>query len=266
MKRVTLPSTDLEVSRLSFGTASLHHLPSSSQRQLLLASVAEHGITHFDTSPYYGFGLAELEIGRFLKSHNNSLTIATKVGLYPPGQRSSLASIWSRKAIGRLVPSFSRPVVDWSIAQASKSLDRSLRQLRRDYVDILFLHEPKPGLLDVDEFMEWLVRQREKGKLRYWGLAGPADLYEDWIREGHELAHILQARDHTASNDHPILNAGRCFQLTYGYLAAAHGMNERLQVGHVLRAALKRNSSGSVLVATRRIAHIAELVLAAETL
>lgn len=266
MKRIVLPGTDLSVSRLSLGTASLHHLPTSSQRQALLAAACEHGFTHLDTAPYYGFGLTEQEVGRFLKSHGNALTVATKIGLYPPGgSASTLAAVWVRKALGKLAPVFSRPIMDWSIATAAKSLEQSLRRLHRDHVDILFLHEPTPGLLEAEEFLRWFERQREQGKLRYWGLAGPAERFAIWIREGHGLARVLQVRDRAGANGHhPVLAAGRAFQLTYGYLSTARAGKENSLVGEVLHAALSRNTTGSVLVSTRRIAHLAELVSAAE--
>lgn len=267
MKRITLPGTDLLVSRLSLGTASLHHLPTSSQRQALLAAAFEQGFTHLDTAPYYGFGLAEQEVGRFLKSRGDALTVASKMGLYPPGGPSStLAAVWVRKALGKLAPVFSRPVVDWSIAAATQSLEQSLRRLQRDQVDILFLHEPTPGLLDAEEFLRWFERQREQGKLRYWGLAGPAERFATWVREGHGLARVLQVRDRAGTrDDHPVLAAGRAFQFTYGYLAAARAGKEHLPVGEVLCAALSRNPIGSVLVSTRRIAHLPELVAAVES-
>ena len=85
MRRVTLQGTDINVSRLSFGTASLHHLPTSRRRQDLLAAAFDHGFTHFDAAPYYGFGIAERELGQFLKARRGRVTITTKVGLYPPG-------------------------------------------------------------------------------------------------------------------------------------------------------------------------------------
>jgi aryl-alcohol dehydrogenase-like predicted oxidoreductase len=43
MSRVTLQVTDINVSRLSFGTASLHRLPTSRRRQDLLAAAFDHG-------------------------------------------------------------------------------------------------------------------------------------------------------------------------------------------------------------------------------
>lgn len=262
MKRILLPGTDLSMSRLSFGTASLHHLPTSFQRQALLTAAFEHGFTHFDTAPYYGFGLTELELGRFLRFHNKDVSVASKVGLYPPASAASnTVSVWLRKGLGKIAPVFSKPLVDWSIEVATKSLENSLRRLQRDYLDILFLHEPMPGLLDAEEFLRWFERQREHGKLRYWGLAGNAERFENWVKERHGLTQVLQVRDYMeANNNHPVLAAGRRFQLTFGYLAAARAGNGNFSVGQVLHAALLRNSSGAVLVSTRRIAHIPELV------
>jgi len=262
MKYTLLPGTDITISRLSFGTASLHHLGSSRKRQALLCAAVEHGFSHIDTAPYYGFGLAEIEVGRFLEKHSNHLTVATKVGLYPPGGGGgATVSVWARKALGKLVPAVTRPIIDWSIAKASKSLENSLRQLKRDHVDILFLHEPVSDLINTEEFMNWVMQQRKLGKLRYWGLAGPSEKFRSWISAGHALAQVLQVRDSIREGQsHPVLDAGRAFQLTYGYLAEAQAENRNLSVCDVLRSALARNQTGSVLVSTRRISHISTLV------
>jgi len=267
MKYTLLPGTDITISRLSFGTASLHHLESSCKRQALLAAAVEHGFSHIDTAPYYGFGLAEIEVGRLLRNRSNDLTVATKVGLYPPGGGDSTTlSVWTRKALGKLVPSFARPIIDLSIATASKSLENSLRHLKRDFVDILFLHEPASDLLTTDEFTNWLMQQRELGKLRYWGLAGPSEKFRSWISDGHALAQVLQVRDSIRNgNAHPVLDAGRAFQLTYGYLSGAQVESRDLSVRDVLRAALARNQTGSVLVSTRRISHIPTLISTMES-
>src|SRR6266513_547691 len=99
MRHVSLPGTEINVSRLSFGTASLHHLRTSRRRQDLLAAAFDHGFTHFDTAPYYGFGIAEEELGRFLIGRRTEVTITTKVGLYPPADAyPNIASVWIRKA------------------------------------------------------------------------------------------------------------------------------------------------------------------------
>ncbi|HEY8154699.1 MAG TPA: aldo/keto reductase [Myxococcota bacterium] len=256
MKRRALPGTELLVSRLCFGTGSLHHLPTPGRRQALLAEAAELGFSHFDASPYYGFGVAEHELGVFLRGRGEVITVASKVGLYPPGQRSASALLaWSRKAAGRWIPALSRVVVDWSVSAAEKSLARSLRALGRDCVDVLFLHEPAPGLLEAEEFLSWLARQRRSGRIRHWGLAGPLGLFSAWT--SHALAEILQVQDSDVPN---LVRAGREPQLSYGALSLARGGPS---VADAIRAALERNPNGSLVVSTRKPEHLRELARAA---
>ena len=71
-------------SRLGFGTSRLFNVASPQLRQRLLASAYDHGMTHFDTAPLCGFGVAERELKSVLARRPDA-TVATKVGLYPPG-------------------------------------------------------------------------------------------------------------------------------------------------------------------------------------
>lgn len=259
MKRVVLPGTDLALSRLSFGTASLHHLPSRRQRLDLLAAAFDRGITHFDTAPYYGFGLAELDLGRALGKRRGEVTIATKFGLYPPGGAvSGTPSLWLRKGLGKLSSRFSRPIADWSVAKAAQSLRNSLGRLRTDYVDILFLHEPSGEPLRSDEIWRWLEGERQNGTIRAWGLSGEPSELKASI--SHPLAMVLQVRDSTIQTEaDAVLRAGRPLQLTFGYLSATAGRAAPMPAETVVEAALLRNRTGSILISTRRPERIAEL-------
>jgi aryl-alcohol dehydrogenase-like predicted oxidoreductase len=264
MKRVVLPGTDLAMSRLSFGTASLHHLPTSGRRLELLAGALDRGITHYDTAPYYGLGLSELELGRAFGKRRDQVTIATKFGLYPPsGAVTGTPSLWLRKGLGKLAPRLSRPIVDWSPARAAQSLRSSLERLRTDYVDILFLHEPSGPALRSEEILRWLEGERKGGTIRTWGMSGePSELRTSVV---HPLAMILQVRDSTVRAEaDAVLQAGRPLQLTFGYLSATAGHVDSMPAVAVLEAALRRNSTGSVLISTRRLARIAELTDAAD--
>ena len=259
--QVTLPGTPIRVSRLSFGTASLHHLFSKRDRYALLGAAAEQGITHFDTSPYYGFGLAEQALGAFLRGHGASLTVATKFGLYPPRLHlPGTLGVWSAKALGRVLPELSRPIVDWSLGVADKSLSRSLRRLDRDCVDILFLHEPRPEWVNADEVLRWLDRQKQAGKIRCYGLAGLVEPMLPWVEHGNPLADLVQVKDSLDDREaDPLLERGRKLQLTFGYLTGAQGAGQN-DAGHILKEALARNGTGSVLFSTRRIDRIRALV------
>ena len=261
MNITILPGTDLPVSRLSFGTASLHHLFTSRERQKVLQTAASCGFTHFDTAPYYGFGLSELELGKFLATQSGKdMTVASKVGLYPPGGCANhIITVWARKACGKALKSLVTPSNNWSIAAASASLDETLRRLRRSWLDILLLHEPFSDIVNADEFLAWLELQRSIGKIRYWGLAGPPTQFAKWVHDGHEVAQVLQVPDCRECDDHPILSAGREFQITYGCMAQARRSKGIFDPREVVRGALDRNKNGTVLVSARRTPHIIDL-------
>jgi aryl-alcohol dehydrogenase-like predicted oxidoreductase len=260
VKHTILPGTELAVSRLSFGTGRLHRIPTGAQRQAILAAAVSHGFTHFDTAPYYGFGIAEAELGRFLRGAGAEVTVASKVGLYPPGGRgSSTLGVWTRKVVGKLTGTATGPVLDWSLGAATRSLEESLRTLGRDRLDILFLHEPAIGLFDVDELYGWLERQADAGKIRYWGLAGPLERFEGWT--GHRIASVLQVRDGPdGATTRRLAEHGREPQLTFGALPAAIRGSSATET---IRAALLRNPRGSVLVSSRHAAHVRELAAVA---
>ncbi len=266
MRRLTLPGTGINVSRLSFGTARLHHLPTSRRRQDLLAAAFDHGFTHFDTAPYYGFGIAEQELGRFLKGRRGGVTVATKVGLYPPGGLDlSTVSVWTRKVAGKVLPALSRPVVDWSIAAAATSLDRSLRRFGIDRIDLLLLHEPVSGTMQSEVILEWLKREQDNGRIRAWGLAGQARCMDTWLSTDHPLAMVLQVRDSLDRKEADLVRSrGRDLQITYGYLSASATLPGAPRATEILEMALRRNVTGSILVSSRQLAHVGELAAVGE--
>jgi len=266
MDIIELRDTHLSVSRLSFGTARLHHVRSTRDRQKLLATAYDHGFTHFDTSPYYGYGLNEAALGKFISQRGADATVATKIGLYSPlGSARNIAQIYFKKGLGKLLPRLSKPTIDLSLSRAEKSLDQSLRNLRRDVVDVLFLHEPDPRIVDADETLTWLESQRDKGRIRYWGVAGNHAQFSTWLKEGHPLTQVLQVRDQVDAE----VDWGKepsCYpQFTFGYLSA-HGRHLSDEtVTATLRQALWRNRFGSILVSTRKEERILVLANAART-
>lgn len=261
MEYVEIANTHLRASRLAFGTASLHHLYSQRQRQRLLEAAFSAGITHFDTSPYYGFGLAESDLGAFMQGRRSQVTVASKVGLYAPGVAAHGSfGVWARKAFGKFSRGLAAPRIDWHVQTAAHSLNASLKRLRTDYVDLLLLHEPDPSLIQSDEFLAWLEVERSKGKVRYWGLAGMPGLLEKWLCTNHPLAMIIQTKDSLAHKEADIvLKYGRRLQFTYGYLSSATSDKETKSADTVLREALQRNKDGSIVCSTRRLDRVAKL-------
>ena len=264
MKYLCIDSTDIRVSRLAFGTASLHHLFSSSDRQNVLDAAADAGISHFDTSPYYGYGLAESDLGRFAWGRRSSFTIATKVGLYPWGLESThAASVWVRKALREIVPRVSLPVVNWTLDRAKHSLEQSLRRLKTDYVDFMYLHEPVMALIAAEEFLHWISSEQVRGTMRSCGVAGLAVHVAPWVRVDHALAKVIQTQDSLDRRQADfLLESGRPLQFTYGYLSSQSKRAHTGSAESILRRALERNDQGSIIVSTRRADRIRQLARA----
>jgi D-threo-aldose 1-dehydrogenase len=252
-----LPGTELRLSRFAFGTASLHHLTSARSRRMLLEAAVEHGLTHFDTAPIYGFGSAERDLAPVLAAEPK-LTVATKVGLYPPGGGEQTgAVVFARKVLGKLYPPLSRVHVDLSVKTAEVSLDASLKRLQRERLDILFIHEPDCTRIETEEWHRWLERERERGRLIAFGIAGAMAQIEPLVSS--PLAQVIQTTDSISGHEADrVLDANRQLQITYGYLSAARRSGEAFEPRQLLIDALRRNRTGTILVSTRRRARLAE--------
>ena len=262
MQYLTIRNTNINVSRISFGTASLHHSISAKKRIMLLERALSLGITHFDTSPYYGYGLSEVDIGKVSKVQRNKITIATKVGLYPPKNSSyNSFNILTRKVVGKFYSKLSKPEIDWSIQVAKQSLEASLKRLNTDYVDFLFLHEPNMAIIETEEYIKWTEELIKKGKIRHCGLAGLPKLIKPWIDKSHSLCQIIQTRD--SSSDSGLIksfsNKGHIPQFTYGLLSHIPKSKPINNIEKIMKNALQRNSSGSVIVSTRKLSRLEEL-------
>jgi aryl-alcohol dehydrogenase-like predicted oxidoreductase len=263
MQSIRIDGTDLTVSRIAFGTGSLHHLPRASDRRRVLDTALDCGMTHFDTSPYYGFGLAERELGAFLRNKRDRITVASKVGIYPPGRgRGSVASIWARKIAGRVLPGLNRARVDGSLRLAQLSFERTMGRFKRDHLDLLYLHEPDAELLETEEMERWLRGLQASGRIREFGLAGETPTLREWAIRDHPLARVIQTRDSVVRREADFLTtSGRAIQFTYGY---ASGSLPSSRCAEVYREALERNSTGAVLMSTRKPARILEVAAALE--
>lgn len=266
MRQIQLARSEISLSRFSFGTASLHKILLKRRRVNLLAAAIDNGFTHFDTAPLYGYGIAEAILGQLPISRRNSITVATKVGLYPPsGITAGTWSVLSRKAFGKLTPSLSKARVDWSVSLAKRSLEGSLRRLDREFVDILFLHEPDFDLILSEEWLQWLETEKASGRIKAWGLAGHSKDLLHWVRTDHPIAEVLQARDSLGRKEADILKPfGRELDLAFGYFASPGQTVANATGDELLDAILERNPHGAVLVTTKRHERLSKFADAAE--
>ena len=153
MEYNALGKTGLEVSAVSFGTSPLGDMFGVADETAAIKSVhdaLDAGINFFDSSPYYGAGLAEQRLGRALK-----------------GTRDRRSSAPRRAGTG-----FDE--FDFSPERIRDGFHTSLRLLQTDHVDILQLHDIEFVYLDgvfADSYAE-LVRLRDEGKCRFIGMSG----------------------------------------------------------------------------------------------
>ena len=139
--------TGLEVSPLCLGTVLYgEHVGENASIDIILRTL-DAGVNFFDTSNSYNNGASEEYLGKALAGRRHEAVIATKVG--------------GRVGEGPNVSNLNRKHI-------ADQIDRSLRRLRTDYVDIYYAHrfDPNTPLEETLDAFSALVRQ---GKVRYLG-------------------------------------------------------------------------------------------------
>ncbi|MDA1324819.1 MAG: aldo/keto reductase [Proteobacteria bacterium] len=121
-------------------------LDEETSRPVILAAL-DAGITFFDTAEIYGDGLSEEFIGRALAGRRKEIVLATKFGL---------------RTIN--VPGKSRG----SRANAMAAVDKSLKRLHTDHIDLYQFHMPDPTT-PIAETLEAMNDMVKAGKVRLIG-------------------------------------------------------------------------------------------------
>jgi aryl-alcohol dehydrogenase-like predicted oxidoreductase len=140
-----------------------YDLPDDTAVERLLNGVLDIGVTYLDTAPAYG--ISEERIGRFLSQRGGEFVLSTKVG----------------EQFEHGVSTY-----DFSAGGVRGSIERSLRRLRRDVLDLVFIHAPQNDaeILSTTDAVAALLRARDEGLVRAVGFSGytaPAfDLAKTW--------------------------------------------------------------------------------------
>lgn len=126
--------------RLSFGGAPIGNLYAGVAEGDAIDTVRHAwrlGIRHFDTAPYYGYGLSETRLGSALADiPRGDYSLSTKVGrLLLDADDSQPAPDDGFAVHGH------RAVFDYSRDGILRSVESSLRRLGTDHVEILLLHD-----------------------------------------------------------------------------------------------------------------------------
>jgi aryl-alcohol dehydrogenase-like predicted oxidoreductase len=178
VRRRRIGSTDLEASEVGLAVWSLvagEGARSDVAAAGVLGAALDLGVAYFEATDSDDGGRAEELLGQAVRGHRDEVTVATTFG-YDTTPRP-----WE--------PAGAEPRHDWSAAFAARALDRSLRRLRLEPIDLWLLHHPTMDAISSDELFELLEAQVGKGKIRHYGVAlGPGP---GWGDEG---AAALQER------------------------------------------------------------------------
>ncbi len=140
MEKRILGKTGWSVSAISFGAIKLPRI-SLKECEALLNRALDSGINYIDTADCYGD--SEEKIGQVLKDRRREFYLSTKVDERDgPGVRAKL--------------------------------DRCLKRLRTDWIDLLFFHDVRGGEYErifTTGGLEELQKAREKGEIRHLGIS-----------------------------------------------------------------------------------------------
>lgn len=156
---------------------NMFQVTSEEEAMGMLAAAWEGGTRHFDTSPWYGLGLSERRLGRFLFDRDPSeYLLSTKVGrlLVPDASTENVAN-WK----GNLRTSYR---YDYSADGVRRSIEDSLQRMGVSKIDLIYIHDLAPSNEDMGpkwkEYFEIarkgaipeLERLRDEGIIGGWGM------------------------------------------------------------------------------------------------
>jgi aryl-alcohol dehydrogenase-like predicted oxidoreductase len=264
----------------------------------LLEAAYDAGIRHFDVAPMYGYGEAESCLGEFRARHAD-VTITTKYGIAPPKRGGLLRT--ARRLVGPVlqrIPALKRRLVRaagavaapaeksrFSAEEARASLEKSLRALRANFIDVWLLHEAQAADLTDDALLRFLEDSVAQGAIGAFGVGSDSAKLPALLRDRPAYCRVVQ---HDWSILDPIEPQTTAFHIHH------RALTDRLQTIHddlirdkprcvrwseitgrdlarredlaalMLKAALVLHPNTILLVSSKSPAHIRENVRVAE--
>tara|TARA_B100000949_G_scaffold26513_1_gene20043 strand:+ start:92 stop:1015 length:924 start_codon:yes stop_codon:yes gene_type:complete len=150
MQKVQFGSTGFETSRLGVGLSEIGSFELSDQAQAtnVLNTALDNGINFLDTSACYG--ISEELVGNGVSQRRDDYFLATKAGHIARGYEGEA----------------------WTFQTVVDSIDRSLRLLQTDHVDVVQLHSCDIDVLEKGDAIRALQEAQQAGKTRFIGYSG----------------------------------------------------------------------------------------------
>jgi len=147
-----LGRTGMKVSAVSFGAwpiGSDWGQVDDKESMAALNRAVDLGVNFIDTADVYGDGRSEKLIGRLLKERKEEIFVATKAGQ-------------------RLEPHVAE---GYTLENLDSFVDRSMKNLQVDSLDLLQLHCPPTIVYSRPEVFAALDHLKSKGKIRNYGVS-----------------------------------------------------------------------------------------------
>lgn len=153
MEYITLRNSELKVSRLCMGGCPMggYGWGDTQEKDFLDAinAAIDAGLNYFDTSDTYGLGQSEMTLGKGLGNRRKDVVIQTKFGVRYGNGKS---------------------VYDNSPDYIQEALEKSLKNLNTDYVDVYVIHY-RDGKTPIEDVIGKMEELKLQGKIRYFGLS-----------------------------------------------------------------------------------------------
>ncbi|KAK9250653.1 NADP-dependent oxidoreductase domain-containing protein, partial [Lipomyces tetrasporus] len=147
-----LGNTGLRVSVLSYGGWLTVNDESDRITKECFEEAWKHGVNFFDTAEVYSNGECETVFGKVFKElgwTRSDYVVSTKL-YFGFGEKSPNGRGLSRKHL-------------------MEGMDKSLKRLQMDYVDIVFAHRPDRDGVPMEEVVRAFTQIIQDGKAHYWG-------------------------------------------------------------------------------------------------
>ncbi|MCE1189812.1 MAG: aldo/keto reductase [Ignavibacteria bacterium] len=173
MNKVVLGNSSVKVSRLGFGCWGIGKAmwvgAEDANSKLALHTAIDEGINLFDTALDYGNGHSEKLVGEVEKESGKELFIASKI----PSRKYE----WPASNDSLLKDSFPvNHIIDMT--------EQSLRNLKRDHIDLQQFHVWNDNWASQDEWKEAIYRLKKDGKIRFFGISINDHQPENGIKAG----------------------------------------------------------------------------------
>lgn len=149
MNYVRFGRTGLEISEICLGTMTFGNESDEAMSRALMDDAFERGVNFFDCAHNYNKGLTEEIVGRWLEPHRDEIILTTKI-FFPFGGGRNDQGLSRRNIL--------------------LSMDRSLKRLRTDRVEILYLHH-WDAQVALEESLRAVDTLVEQGKVLYLGIS-----------------------------------------------------------------------------------------------